>query len=87
MTKKGRKHMPDEPVTPVPEKVPPTDDPVVAEPVDEPAPVVADSKEAGLQKIQEAIRLLSTHSAANIGGSTIGDALILLSDGYSILVA
>lgn len=40
---------------------------------------------AGLEKIREAINLISTHSAASISGSTLHEALILLESGYAIL--
>ena len=50
------------------------------------APIQPGSKEAGLQAIQQGIMLLSKHSAANVGGSMIGEALVWLERGYAILV-
>jgi hypothetical protein len=41
--------------------------------------------EAGLEKIREAINLISTHSGAAIGGSMLSEALTLLESGYATL--
>ena|ERR1700749_3706617 len=44
------------------------------------------SPESGMQRLQAAINLLSTHSAAPVPGSIIGDAILLLQDALSILL-
>jgi membrane protein involved in colicin uptake len=50
----------------------------------ETAPVKG-TERAGLERIREAITLISTHSAASIGGSMLSEALKLLEQGYDIL--
>ncbi len=44
------------------------------------------SPESGMQRVQAALNLLSTHSAAPVPGSIIGDAILLLQDALSILL-
>jgi len=66
---------------------------VEVNPVSAPAPVSPPAaktepwteKSAGLQKIREAIKLLSSHSAANVGGGMLYDAITLLESGYASL--
>lgn len=60
---------------------------VPASPVAEPTPKTEPwtEKSAGLGKIREAIRLLSSHSAANVGGGMLYEAITLLESGYASL--
>jgi hypothetical protein len=62
---------------PAPSPVAPLPAPVKTEPRTE--------KTAGLEKIREAIKLLSTHSASNVGGGMLYDAITLLESGYASL--
>ena len=44
-------------------------------------------QKSGLKEIRQAMILLSRHSAANVGGSMIGESLVWLEQGYAILAA
>jgi hypothetical protein len=49
------------------------------------APTPRTEKTAGLEKIRQAINLISTHSGASIAGGMLYEALTLLESGYASL--
>jgi hypothetical protein len=59
----------------------------VEEKPEAPKPVAADSNEAGLQSIRQAINLIKSHSGTAIGGSMLHEAVELLESGYGVIYA